>query len=55
MAVVGSLALSTIFNRRKIPGTDFYYGLSRFQSHNVTGRIMSTEKCNDLILLTKEG
>jgi hypothetical protein len=54
MAVEGSLPRWTIFNRRKIPGTNFCYRLSRFRSHNVAGRIMSLEKCSDLIHLTEE-
>jgi hypothetical protein len=33
----------------KIPGTDFYYRLSRPEGHNAVGRIRSIKKCNDLI------
>jgi hypothetical protein len=37
------------FTPRKIRGTHFCYRLSLPQGHNAAGRIMSTEKSNDLI------
>jgi hypothetical protein len=41
---VVSGTLRTPFTRRKIPGTHFYYRLSRPQDYSVTGRIRSIKK-----------
>jgi hypothetical protein len=44
-----SLMRRSPFVPRKIPGTHFYYRLSRPQGHNADGRIRSIEKSNYLI------
>jgi hypothetical protein len=46
---VVSLTHRPHFTPRKIPGTHFYYRLSRPQGHSAAGRIRSIEKSNDLI------